>query len=138
MNADKQDYQITQHRTILCVDDEPGILRALIRLLKCANYHCIAVSSGDEGLQALKDHDIQVVLSDQRMPDMVGTQFLKQVTLLYPKTIRVLLSGYAQAEAVMNALNKGDIHYYFTKPWDDHELLENIEKCFQAYETSHL
>ncbi|MCA9039694.1 MAG: response regulator [Planctomycetaceae bacterium] len=118
---------------ILFVDDEENVLRSLKRMLRRENYEILTASSGEEGLRLLKQHKVQVVVSDQRMPEMTGTEFLSQVRKLYPDTIRVVLSGYADAAAILTSINEGNIFRFLTKPWIEEELRVNLRSCLEQH-----
>jgi response regulator RpfG family c-di-GMP phosphodiesterase len=102
---------------LLVVDDEGEILYSLRRLLR-KEYDFHAAQSGYEGLKVLERVPIQVVMADQRMPEMTGVDFLAQVRAGYPDTTRLLLTGYADLPAVIDAINRGHVFAYITKPWD--------------------
>ena len=119
---------------VLVVDDEPGILSALKRVLRRDGYEILAASSAKEGLRILGDHDVQVILSDQRMPEMSGTEFLSRVRDLYPETIRIILSGYTDLESIADAINRGSIYKFLTKPWEDDLLRENVREAFSHHD----
>jgi len=121
-------------KAILCVDDEANILSSLKRLLRKEDYTLYTANSAREGLELLKEHEVQVVLSDQRMPEKTGVEFLKNVKELYPSTIRVVLSGYADLGAIVEAINQGEIFRFLTKPWNDENLKADIRQCFEHYE----
>ena len=123
-------------RKILIVDDEPGILSALKRVLRRDGYEILAAPSAREGLKILGDHEVQVILSDQRMPEMSGTEFLSRVRELYPETIRIILSGYTDLESIANAINRGSIYKFLTKPWEDDLLRENIREAFTHHDAA--
>jgi adenylate cyclase len=110
------------NRAILVVDDEGEILYSLRSLLR-KDYDFHAAQSGYEGLRVLERVPIQVVLADQRMPEMTGVDFLAQVRQRYPEITRLLLTGYADLRAVIDAINQGHVFHYITKPWDSNELL---------------
>ncbi|VAW86682.1 diguanylate cyclase/phosphodiesterase (GGDEF & EAL domains) with PAS/PAC sensor(s) [hydrothermal vent metagenome] len=121
-------------RTLLLVDDEPHILSSLKRLLREEGYHILTAASARDGL-ALLDHErIDVVVSDQRMPQMTGVEFLSCVKERFPHTVRIVLSGYADFGAVTNAINHGAIYKFFTKPWNDELLRSNLQEAFQRFE----
>ena len=120
-------------RTVLLVDDEPSVLAALQRLLRQDGYHVLAARSAAEGFDLLALHPVQVILCDQRMPNMSGTVFLDRVKDLYPHTFRIVLSGYADLESIMGAINSGAIYRFYTKPWDNKGLRENIREAFRHY-----
>ncbi|HJW55838.1 MAG TPA: EAL domain-containing protein [Burkholderiaceae bacterium] len=121
-------------RTILLVDDEPNVLLALRRLLRREGYLILTAKSGGEGLELLATHPVQVILSDQRMPQMTGTDFLHRVKQMHPDTVRIVLSGYADLESVTRAVNEGAIYKFIYKPWDDDLLREHIRDAFLYYE----
>ena len=121
-------------RTLLLVDDEINIINALKRTLRRDGYTILTANSGEEGLALLAKHEVGVILSDQRMPHMTGVEFLGKVKMLYPKTSRIVLSGYTDLESVTNVINEGAICKFLTKPWDDDLLRDNIREAFQYYE----
>lgn len=122
-------------KTILLVDDEPNILRALSRLLTDANYQVITANSGKEALEHLKKEKIQVVISDQRMPIMTGSELLSHVKKNYPEVVRIILSGYTDFDAIKEAINEGAIYKFLGKPWDDNLLLKDLTDAFKFYES---
>jgi len=123
-----------ENRAVLCVDDELSILSSLKRLLRKEDYTLFTANSAKEGLEILEQHDIQVVLSDQRMPEITGVAFLQQVKRMYPSTVRVVLSGYADVATIVDAINKGEVYRFLTKPWNDENLKLDIKQCFDQYE----
>lgn len=120
-----------QQKRLLIVDDEASILSAMKRLLRREGYEVFTASSAREGFEILARHEIQVILSDQRMPEMSGTEFLSRARHLYPQTIRIVLSGYTDLESIFGAVNEGAIYKFLTKPWDDALLLENLREAFR-------
>ncbi|NTV12639.1 MAG: response regulator [Desulfobulbaceae bacterium] len=119
---------------ILCVDDEPNVLKALTRLFMDENYEIFTASSGEEGLSLLAEQwDIQVVISDYRMPGLNGVDFLKAVHEGWPETIRIVLSGYADTAAVVAAINEGQVYKFIGKPWDDEALKATIAEAIAHY-----
>jgi len=127
--------QERQVAKILCVDDEPNVLRALRRLLMDEEqYELLVAESGAAGLEILEqEEDIALVISDYRMPGMNGVDFLSQVHDRWPKTIRVVLSGYADTASVVEAINVGHIYKFIPKPWNDDELRLNIAHAVETY-----
>jgi diguanylate cyclase (GGDEF)-like protein len=123
-------------KTLLIVDDETGIRDALRRVLRRDGYEIFSVGSAQEGFDVLASHEVQVILSDQRMPEMNGTEFLSRVRGLYPDTIRIVLSGYADLESIVDAVNRGAIYRFLTKPWDDDQLREHVREAFRHQETA--
>ncbi len=121
-------------RTLLLVDDEENIVRSLSRLFRRDGYNIISANSGQEGLEILRDTVVGVIVSDQRMPQMTGVEFLRQVKDLYPNTVRLVLSGYTELESVTKAINEGAIYKFLTKPWDDELLRKNIREAFEHFE----
>jgi diguanylate cyclase (GGDEF)-like protein/PAS domain S-box-containing protein len=124
-------------QTLLLVDDEAPILSTLQRLLRQDGYHILAAQSAAEGFELLALHEVQVILCDQRMPAMNGTVFLDRVKELYPKTLRIVLSGYTDLESIMEAINRGAIYRFYTKPWDNKLLRDNIHEAFRHYRLLH-
>jgi len=122
-------------RTLLLVDDEENILRALTRALRRDGYHILRANSGAEGLTRLAEHPgVGVILSDHRMPEMTGIEFLSQAREDYPDTVRIVLSGYTDLNTVTDAINRGAIYKFLTKPWEDELLRANVEEAFRYFE----
>ncbi len=119
--------QTTPPPTVLCVDDEPNILASLRRSLRTPDLRVLTAGSGTEGLAILRETPIDVVISDMRMPGMDGAQFLEQVQDLWPETIRILLTGHADMDAAIAAVNRGRIHRYLNKPWGESELRAAVQ-----------
>ena len=117
--------------TLLIVDDEPNILTALSRLLRRESFQILTAVSPGEAFEQLAKHPVQVILSDQRMPEMSGTDFFARVRQLYPDTIRIVLTGYTDLDSVTGAINRGAIYKFLTKPWDDDQLREQIREAFR-------
>ncbi|WP_233198856.1 MULTISPECIES: EAL domain-containing protein [Luteimonas] len=122
-------------RTLLLVDDEENVLRALVRLFRRDGYRVLATGNVRDAFGLLATNDVQVILSDQRMSEMDGTEFLGRVKVLYPDTIRLVLSGYTDLATVTDAINRGAIYRFLTKPWDDNALREHILQAFRTYES---
>ena len=121
-----------EERTLLLLDDEENILRSLTRLLRRDGYKILTASNAREAFELLGRHEVHVVISDQRMPDISGTEFLSQVRALYPDTVRLVLSGYTDLRTVTEAINRGAIYKFLTKPWDDEELRREIREAFRT------
>jgi diguanylate cyclase (GGDEF)-like protein len=121
-------------RTLLLVDDEPSILSALKRQLRGGGYRILTAASAREALELLATEDVQVVLSDQRMAEMSGTEFLERVRQLHPHTIRIVLSGYTDLKTLTDAINRGAIYKFLTKPWEPEMLTEHIREAFLHHE----
>jgi len=120
-------------QTLLIVDDDVNVLSSLHRLLRRDGYRILTAVSPQEGFDLLALHPVQVVVCDQRMPLMSGTEFLSKVKEMYPDTIRIILSGYTSLEAMLDSINRGAIYRFYTKPWDDTELRDNIRLAFHHY-----
>lgn len=108
--------------SLLFVDDEPNVLKALRRLFYNEPYETYFAASGSEGLELLQHHAVDLVISDMRMPEMDGAEFLTQVLTQWPETIRILLTGYSDMESTIAAINNGRIYNYCNKPWNDEAL----------------
>ncbi|MDF3031369.1 MAG: response regulator [Moraxellaceae bacterium] len=121
---------VTEKPRILLVDDEERILRSLGMLLRM-HYQVFATSDGHEALAILRREKIHVLISDQRMPVMTGTELLRQARVIAPDTIRILLTGYADADAALAAVNDGEIFRYINKPWGPKELRDTIAQAVQ-------
>ncbi|MBA5689795.1 EAL domain-containing protein [Rugamonas apoptosis] len=127
----------TPPQTLLIVDDDVNVLSSLHRLFRRDGYQILTAESPAEGFQLLALHPVQVILCDQRMPIMSGTEFLSKVKEMYPDTIRIILSGYTGLEAVLDSINRGAIYRFYTKPWDDTQLRDNIRLAFHHYWLMH-
>ena len=117
--------------TLLLVDDEGSILAALRRLLRREAYQVVTASGGQEGLAELARRPVDVIVSDQRMPGLSGIEFLRRAKELYPDTVRMVLSGYADLQSITDAINEGAIYKFLAKPWDDLMLKGEIEEAFR-------
>ena len=123
-----------QRQTLLIVDDEANVLKSVKRLLFDADYRVLTAGSGQEGLKVFENEpSIQLVISDYRMPEMTGVEFLQRVKELYPDTIRIILSGYADVAAIVEAINDGHVYKFIGKPWNDQDLLTTIMRAFEQY-----
>jgi EAL domain-containing protein (putative c-di-GMP-specific phosphodiesterase class I)/FixJ family two-component response regulator len=118
---------------LLLLDDEENILRALRRVLRHEGYQVHLANTPSAAFELLAAYPMGVVLSDQRMPQMSGTDFLRKVKRLYPNTIRMVLSGYSELHTVQSAVNEGAIWKFLSKPWDDGELRQQIRDAFHEY-----
>lgn len=117
---------------ILYVDDEQNNLisfKATFRL----KYNIHTAISGEEAIKVLKNNPIEIIITDQRMPNMTGVEFLQSILDDYPEPIRILLTGYADLNAVIDSVNKGKIFHYLTKPWNEEELDMTIKRAFEVY-----
>jgi CheY-like chemotaxis protein len=116
--------------TLLLVDDEENVRAALKRLLRKDRYRILTAGNATEGLELLAANRVGIVVADQRMPGMTGVEFLIRVKELYPETIRMVLSGFADLKSVTDAINRGAVYKFFSKPWDDAELRREIKEAF--------
>jgi len=118
--------------SILYVDDEENNLfsfKATFRI----KYQVFTAISGDEALKILDTKPVQIIITDQRMPEMTGVEFLEKVLEKYPDPMRILLTGYADMGAVVDAVNKGKIFHYLAKPWNEEELDLTINRAYDKY-----
>lgn len=119
---------------VLFVDDEESILKSLNRLFMDEEFAVLTASSGEKGLEALKETGgVGVIVSDQRMPGMNGVDFLGRSREIAPDALRIVLTGYADITATMEAINKGGAFRYITKPWNDEDLLQTIRDAVRHY-----
>lgn len=109
--------------TLLLVDDEASILSSLRRVFRPGGYQILTAESGAAGLEILEREPVDLVISDMRMPEMDGSQFLEKVRARWPEATRILLTGYADITSTINAINKGEIYRYISKPWDDNDIV---------------
>ena len=124
----------TSRPRILCVDDEPNILSSLRRLFRAQGYDVLIANSGAEGLLLLETEAVDLVISDMRMPVMDGSAFLEKVRSRWPETIRLLLTGYADIQSIIDAINRGEIYRYITKPWDDQDIQLIVKHALERKE----
>lgn len=122
-----------EKENILIVDDQIEILHALRRLLQ-EDYQIHMASSGEEALQLLEKIEFTVVIADQRMPGMTGTEFLEKSLLIQPQIVRILITAYADIQASIDAVNKGHIFYYISKPWEPEDLLLIVQRAVEHYD----
>lgn len=111
---------------VLCVDDEANILKSMKRLLFREDFTLFLADSGARALEIMAGQPIDLVVSDMKMPNMTGAELLAEVAKTYPDTYRIILTGYADLSSTVDAVNKGKIHRYMQKPWDNEELLDAI------------
>ncbi len=118
---------------ILYVDDEQNNLvsfKAAFRM----KYNVSTAISGEEAVAVLRSKQINIIITDQRMPQMTGVEFLESILGEFPEPIRILLTGYADMNAVIDAINKGKIFHYLTKPWNEEELSITITRAYEVYQ----
>jgi len=118
--------------SVLYVDDEENNLIAFKASFR-RHFKVFTALSADEGIKILRDNDIHVLITDQRMPGILGTDFLAQAVKEFPDQIRILLTGFSDIEAIKDAINRGQIYHYLQKPWNDEALKKTIEDAYQIY-----
>lgn len=121
-------------QTLLLVDDEQDIRHALKRLLRNNNYEILEAENGQQGLELLQHNDVQVIISDQRMPEMTGSEFFIAVQEKYPDIVRMMLSGYTDFDALTASINNGSIYKFLCKPWDNTDLKQHVRNAFLNYD----
>src|SRR3954468_21584174 len=124
---------VSRRHTLLVVDDEVDVLESLRHLFH-RSYRVLTASSGDQALELLQKNDVHLIHTDQRMPGMSGDIFLSHARRLHPDAIRMLFTGYADIQAVINAVNEGNIFRYILKPWDALELEGVIRQAAEQYD----
>lgn len=124
-----------RHR-VLIVDDEAKVATAISRVLKMEQIDTVTVDSGEEGLEIMKTtvRPFSLIIADQRMPGIKGTQFFEEAKTLSPDTVRFLITGYSQMETILQAVNRGAVQKYITKPWDHDELIASVQSGLRLYE----
>jgi response regulator RpfG family c-di-GMP phosphodiesterase len=120
-------------RTLLVVDDHEVVIASVEELLG-GRYHVLGAHNAEEALAILRQGGVAVVMADQRMPGISGTELLAQIATLDPDVTRILMTGYPDLDAVMQAINQGKIYYYVTKPWELNELEAVIDKAFEYHD----
>ena len=120
--------------TVLFVDDEPNILSALRRLVRREAYEALTANGGQEALELLESQQVAVIVSDQRMPGMMGADFLARSRELAPDAVRMMLTGYSDIETATRAINEGEIYRFISKPWDDEDLKLILRDALNRFE----
>jgi len=119
--------------SVLFVDDEPRVTSALKAIFR-REYKILIANSGKEALDLLKDNKVDVLVSDQRMPEMLGNELLAQVSQLHPQTMRILLTGFMDKQAIVNSINDGEVYRFINKPWNNDEMREVVAEAALASE----
>jgi DNA-binding NtrC family response regulator len=125
---------MSQAHKVLLVDDEDSIRKAIRRVLKYEPYEILEASHPREALEIVRKTDIHLVLSDHLMPDMLGMDLLRNIRLVKPEVIRIVLTGHAELSMAMQAINEGAIYRFLTKPWDNNEILVSLRLGLRHYE----
>lgn len=123
--------------TLLFVDDEEGVLNALRRIFMDENYTILTANSAEKALRVLEERQVQLLISDHRMPGMTGAELLKTVRERWPETIRIMLTGYADVNSIMGAVKEGAVYKFITKPWNDEDLRLTVSLALQQYVLMH-
>jgi response regulator RpfG family c-di-GMP phosphodiesterase len=118
---------------ILYVDDEENNLHSFKAAFRM-KYHILLAHSGDEALKMLESKSVEIIITDQRMPNMTGIEFLEKILEKHPEPMRILLTGYSDMNAVIDAVNKGKIYHYLAKPWIEDEINITIKRAYEVYE----
>ena len=119
---------------IMIVDDEPANLRTLERLFR-PDYQVVTAPSGAEALALLDQHDVALLISDQRMPAMTGIELMMKTVAVRPQMVKILLTGYTDVGALIEALNSGLVYRYLTKPWNNNDLRATVIRALEHYES---
>lgn len=119
--------------SILVVDDEPNVIASLKRVFMDEPYRIYSANSASEAIEILKKHPIKVVISDEKMPEISGSEFLSMVREQFPNIIRIMLTGHASIDSAMKAINEGEIYRFFTKPWDDMDIRFAVRSAIEKY-----
>ena len=118
---------------IMIVDDEPANLRVLERLFR-PDHQVVTAPSGAEALVLLEQHDVALLISDQRMPAMTGIELMMKTVAIRPQMVKILLTGYTDVGALIDALNSGLVYRYLTKPWNNDDLRLTVGRALEHYE----
>jgi signal transduction histidine kinase len=124
---------MSRRHTLLVVDDEPDVVQSVQDLLRL-DYKVLGATRAKDALQILQDQEIHLVMTDQRMPEMTGVEFLSRVRGEHPEAIRLLFTGYADIKAVVDAINQGSVYRYISKPWDPDDLQIIIRQAAEQYD----
>ncbi len=122
-------------RIVLFVDDEKEILNSITRQLRNSEFTVVCAGSSSEALQILSKKNIQVLITDEKMPTMTGIELLQKVKTQSPDTIRMILSGYTDSKTLIQSINRGEVYRFIAKPWKKNELTEIIKEGFTQYNT---
>jgi response regulator RpfG family c-di-GMP phosphodiesterase len=117
---------MTMGHRLLLVDDEENILKALRRLFHRTGHEILTASNGEQAVEILRSTPVSLVLSDQRMPGMTGAELLTHARKTQPEAVRIMLTGYSDIRAAMEAINEGRVYRFLPKPWDEETLLELV------------
>ena len=121
-----------RHINVLYIDDEPHNLTAFKAAFR-RDYNVYLAESAVEGRQILETYDIHVILSDQRMPVTTGIEFFESLLDIYPEPIRILITGYTDINAVIDAINRGQVYKYLTKPWNENDIRIFVDRAYEVF-----
>ncbi len=130
------DRKSEETQTILFVDDEENVLRSLKRIFLDEPFEVVTAPSGADALELLRVQRVAVIVSDQKMPGMAGSEFLAEARGIQPDAVRMILTGYADVNVAMDAINKGGAYRYITKPWNDQDLVLAVRDAAERYRLS--
>ena len=123
----------TPKHTLLVVDDEPDVGDSVHDLLR-REFRVLKAKSAAEGIQLMHDNEVHIIMTDQRMPQITGVEFLSKMRIRHPQAVRMLFTGYADLEAVIAAINQGHIYQFLKKPWQPEELIAAVREAADEYE----
>lgn len=118
--------------TVLYIDDEPHNLMAFRANFR-RKFKVLTAESAEEGRRVIEENDVHIILSDQRMPTETGIEFFESILKTHPEPIRILMTGYTDINAVIDAINRGQIYKYLTKPWNESDVSNYIEKAYEVF-----
>ncbi|MGM0429512.1 MAG: response regulator [Pseudomonadota bacterium] len=132
--------KLTEHerQAVLIVDDEENVLKSLQRLLRRDGYHIFTASNAEEAFNILAHQPVDVVISDQRMRNMQGLEFLSNVRTMYPDTARIVLTAYRNEDNLTQAINESEVYRFLDKPWDDEVLRQTVRNSLRPRQESNL
>ncbi len=134
IDSPPQPAAVAGKATLLLVDDEPSVLSALRRLFRLHGYTTLLASGGAEALVLMGEQPVDLVISDMRMPEMDGAEFLEAARAQHPDVVRILLTGYADIGSTIAAINRGEVHRYIAKPWVDHDMLLVVQDALKRHD----
>lgn len=123
----------TKKHTLLVVDDEADVCDSVHDLLR-REFTVLRARSADEGLKLMREHEIHIIMTDQRMPKVTGVELLKSIRAGHPQAIRMLFTGFADLDAVIAAINQGHIFKFLKKPWQPEDLEEAVRDAAEEYD----
>jgi response regulator RpfG family c-di-GMP phosphodiesterase len=118
---------------LLVVDDEPDVCDSVYDLLR-HEFRVFKAASSEDGARLMREHDVHIIMTDQRMPRVTGVELLKNVRTKYPQAVRLLFTGFADLEAIIEAINQGHIFKFVKKPWQPEELLNAVREAAVEYD----